>query len=74
MLDITKDVNGKQSSKRTAGLIILLIGVALMTAIGIYSFFNVLADQGTAFNASIALLTVGGGLLGFTIAEYLNKK
>ena len=74
MLDITKDVNGKQSSKRTAGLIILLIGVALMTAIGIYSFFNVLADQETAFNASIALLTVGGGLLGFTIAEYLKKK
>ena len=72
MFEITQDINGKQSSKRTAGLIILGLGVLLILAIGVYSFFAVLKDPVTSFNCAIALLTAGGGLLGITIGEYIG--
>lgn len=72
-MEITKDINGKQSSKRTAGLIILILGVSLILAIGIYSFFNQLEDSTTAFNSALALLTIGGALLGLTVGEYIGS-
>lgn len=74
-MTMTKDVTGvKDSSKRLAGLIISGVGLLIMTGVGVCSFFFKLSDPGTAFNSGLALLSVGGGLLGLTIGEYIGQK
>lgn len=71
IMEITKDANGKGSSKRIAGLIISGIGVIIMGAVGVCSFFFKLADPSTAFNSGLSLLSVGSGLLGISIGEHI---
>lgn len=71
-MDMTKDSNGKRSSKRIAGFIAGGVGLLLLSAIGVCSFFFRLADPGTAFNAGLTLISVGGTLLG--IGTFETKK
>ena len=72
----TTGANGEKevSSKRVFGGILIVIGVLLMTVLGVVSFFQTVADSETIQTASGWMLSVGGGLLGIGVFENLGKK
>jgi hypothetical protein len=69
---IIEESPGVKSSKRFWGSILLAAGGLLILALGIYSFFHVAADPETVKGCGIALIVVGGGLLGITVFEGIS--
>lgn len=72
----TTGANGEKevSSKRVVGVAMCAIGILLMVALGVVSFFTSAADAGTVQTAAGWLLGVGGGLLGVGVFEHVGKK
>jgi hypothetical protein len=68
-MNVLNDKNGKQSSKRIAGFIILGLGIGLLIALYFGSWFNDIVDPNTALSCANTLMYVGGGLLGLGIFE-----
>lgn len=73
-MNTLKDANGKDSSKRLAGFITGGSGLLMLIAVGVCSFFYIIADPSTAFNAGLTLLSVGGTLLGVGTFEKRVKE
>ena len=71
---IMRDKSGKLSSKRMAGIIILIIGVAFHLTTGIMSYFRAISDPTTAVSIGNALIFTGAGLLGIGVIEQIGVK
>lgn len=69
-----KDSNGNYSSKRIAGFILLSIGAFFLLTIGIISIFRYIVDSDTALTVGKTIISVGGGLLGIGVVEFLGGK
>lgn len=72
----TTGANGEKevSSKRVVGVGLCAVGLLLMGALGVASFFTTVADPGTIQTASAWLLGAGGGLLGIGVFENMGRK
>ena len=73
MSEITKDVNGKTSSKRITGIILTIAGGGLLIAVGVIAVFKQIADPETALRAGTTLIGSGVGLLGVGVLEHINR-
>jgi hypothetical protein len=71
---VLTDSQGKPSSKRIAGIILLIIGIAYLLAVGVMSIFNPVADPGTALAVGQWITGAGAGLLGIGVFELLGGK
>ncbi len=71
---ILNDTNGKPSSKRIAGFILIFTGLVFLLSIGISSIFTIIADPVTALSVGTTIITVGGALTGVSVLEKLGNK
>ncbi len=71
---LLNDHDGKPSSKRIAGFIILFVGLALHMATCVTSFFKVIPDPSTALAVGNTLLICGSSLLGIGTLENFKQK
>jgi predicted membrane channel-forming protein YqfA (hemolysin III family) len=69
-----QDRDGNFSSKRVFGAIVLLTGLLCHSFLGIFSIFAQPVDPGTATRAFNTMMFVGGGLLGISVFEFINRK
>lgn len=65
---------GVKSSKRTAGISLVVAGGLLLMATGAVGLFVKIADLEASLSAGNALIWAGAVLLGVTILEGLGKK
>jgi hypothetical protein len=70
---LTSSATGKLSIKRTAGLTILLIGVAIKVYGCIAAIEHLFADPGLFETCSNSLIYTGAGLLGFGVLDGIGK-
>jgi hypothetical protein len=70
---IIEESPGVKTSKRFWGSILLGVGGLLIVALGVYSIFKTAADPDTVKSCGIALIVVGGGLLGITVFEGISE-
>lgn len=68
------DRDGDKSSKRLWGSILIALGGALLTAIGVSAIFLKVADPQTALSAGSTLITVGAGLIIGGVLEGIGQK
>lgn len=64
----------EKSSKRLIGAIAFAIGGAILTALGVVSFFQKTVDPSTIQTVGNSFLLFGGGLLGIGVVEGFAKK
>ena len=70
---VFRDRDGKISSKRVAGFILLAVGVTVHIITATISYFQVIADPDTAIAVGNTLIYTGAALLGVGIAEHLVR-
>lgn len=70
---IIEESPGVKSSKRFWGSVLLSAGGALIIALGVFSFFRQAADPETVRSCGVALIIVGGSLLGITVFEGISE-
>ena len=71
--EILNDTNGKPSSKRIAGFILMGVGLVFLLSIGITSIFKIIADPQTALSIGQTIIYVGGALCGIGVIEKLGN-
>jgi hypothetical protein len=71
---IFTDVDGDPSSKRWIGAILITLGSALITSIGVAAIFTAIKDPATAITAGQTLIGTGAALLGISVLEYFRAK
>lgn len=66
---------GVLSSKRIAGAALLVLGAGLLLATGIIALFRAtpMPNADISIKAGLALVGIGGGLLGLTIADNFSE-
>ena len=71
----TTGPNGEKevSSMWVFGGALIVLGALLQLALGVVSFFIVVADPGTIQTVSAWMLSVGGGLLGIGVLEGIGR-
>ena len=73
-MDIIKDVNGKISSKRLLGIVLITIGVIMHIITYIKTtFFLQIIDANTSIAVANNLIYVGGVLVGIGVFENLGN-
>lgn len=70
---ILQDSNGKPSSKRIAGFILMGVGLVFLLITGITSIFKIIADPQTALSIGQTIIYVGGALCGIGVIEKLGR-
>ena len=68
------DQNGNLSSKRVFGGTLVVLGAGMYTALGVVSFFAIVANPAVISTAATWLVGFGAGLLGISVVEFLGKK
>ena len=68
-----KDTDGNKSSKRLAGVCLLITGGAFLLALGITAIYKIVADPTTALAVGKTLIYTGAGLLGVGVAEGIGQ-
>ena len=66
------DTQGKPSSKRIAGFVLVGVGLVFLLSVGIASIFNPVADPGTALSIGQTIIGLGGALIGVGVFEKLG--
>jgi hypothetical protein len=74
MNNVLKDKNGKESSKRIAGIVIASIGVAMHVVLFAFSIATKIADPATASSTANMMIGTGAALLGVGVLENLGGK
>ena len=69
---ILQDTNGKPSSKRIAGFVLMGVGLAYLLVVGSISIGQVIADPATALSVGQTIIYVGGALCGIGVIEKLG--
>ncbi len=70
---IVNDKNGKPSSKRISGFILISVGLVFLLSIGISSIFKVIADPQTALSVGQTIIGLGGALIGVGVFESIGS-
>lgn len=72
----TVATNGEKelSSRRIIGAIVAGVGLMMIIALGIVSFFTTAADAGTIQTVALTTLGIGSSLLGLGVFDHLVKR
>jgi hypothetical protein len=62
------------SSRRVIGAVIAGVGLVMLMALGIASFFTKVADPGTVQTVGLSALGIGSSLLGLGVFDHLVKR
>jgi len=71
--ELLKDTNGKPSSKRICGIILIAIGVGYLLTVGIMSIIKVIADPQTSLAIGQTFIGLGSALIGIGVIEKLGN-
>ena len=72
-MGLLSGANGEKSSKRIAGLFLLVIGVGFLSVLAYKSYSLIVPGAETIIKVSNSMLFMGGGLLGLGIFERFKK-
>jgi len=70
----SRDSQGKRSSKRLMGTILIGAGGVFLGIVGAFSLFNPVADPQTSLDVGRTLIYAGAGLLGVGVVEKFGSK
>lgn len=74
MSNITKDSNGKDSSRRIAGFVVSGVGLSFLVAVGVTAIFRPIGDSATALEVGKIIFVGGLSLLGIGVFEFFGGK
>lgn len=73
-MEITKDSNGKDSSRRIAGFIVSAVGLIFLLVVGAFAIFNPIGDPSTALEVGKIIFIGGLSLLGIGVFEFFGGR